>query len=255
MHGSRLVFQERHRVLWEDFVIPKVAPHEIIVETVSSAVSVGTELAVYSGTHRGFSLPNARYPRFPFYPGYAGVGTIVSVGDAVGEFHVGQTVGTAGNHATHVVCDTRSSPIRALPDGVTAETAAFTYLMAISINAVRAGRVTLGGSVLVLGAGMIGQFAAQVAHLAGARPVVLADLIPDRLRAARACGIREVTQIDDNDTETAGAPSTFSRGFDIVIEATGSPSAMSNALRAVSEGGRVVLLGSPRGQVCLVLQP
>jgi 2-desacetyl-2-hydroxyethyl bacteriochlorophyllide A dehydrogenase len=247
--GRRLAFTGVRQSSWEEVELPDApGAHEVLVETRWSAVSVGTETAIYAGTHIGFSTPGAAYPRFPHYPGYAAVGTVLAAGDAVRDLAPGQAVCLAGGHSSHVVWDTRRPPLAPLPAGLAPDLAALARLATISLNGVRLGRVALGDAVAVLGGGLIGQFAAQLARLSGGRPVVLADRLPDRLRAARQCGLQTTAAVAGEDLPAA-RELTGGRGFAVVVEATGAPAALTQALTLAADSGRVVLLGSPRGRV------
>ena len=250
MKGRRLAFTGVRQSSWEEFELPDApGAHEVLVETRWSAVSAGTETAIYAGTHIGFSTPGAAYPRFPHYPGYAAVGTVLAAGDAVRDLAPGQAVCLPGPHSSHVVWDTRRPPLAPLPAGLAPDLAALARLATISLNGVRLGRVALGDAVAVLGGGLIGQFAAQFARLSGGRPVVLADLLPDRLRAARQCGLQTTVDAAGEDLPAAVRALTGGRGFAVVVEATGAPAAVAQALTLAADSGRVVLLGSPRGRV------
>jgi len=101
---------------------------------------------------------------------------------------------------------------------------------------------------VVLGLGLIGQLAAQLCHLAGARPVIGVDLIPDRVRSAAASGIQAISA-SEADVASLVKEMTSGRMAEVMIEATGNPEVMPMALDLAAEGGRVVLLGSPRGKI------
>ena len=250
MQGQRVVFTGTRQAAWEAFAVPdRPGPHEVLVRTRWSAVSAGTETAVYAGTHSGFRTPGAAYPRYPFYPGYSATGTVVAVGDAVRGLAPGQGVFLPGGHSSHLLWDTREPQFAPLPAGLPPDIGAFARLGTISLNGVRLAELSLGVTVAVLGAGLIGQLAAQLARLAGARPVVVVDRLGQRLEAARRCGLREVIDAATHDVLEAGRAQTGGRGFDVVIEATGAPAAIAQALALTAEYGRVVLLGSPRGRV------
>lgn len=118
---------------------------------------------------------------------------------------------------------------------------------AISLEAVTRGRATAEDTVLVLGAGPIGLLATLALHDLGAT-VVTADTIPDRLEMAADMGSDHTLLIDPN----AAFPTASLEGMigahtpdgpDLVIEATGVPASLENALRAVAPGGRVVQVG------------
>lgn len=250
MRGRRLAFTGTRRAEWEEFPLPEqLDSHQVLVKTLWSAVSTGTETAIYAGTHIGFRTPGARYPTYPYLAGYAATGTVLAVGSEVHDFAPGQIVTFPGKHATHGVWDVREDPVVAVPEGVGPDVAALTRLGTISLNGIRLARISLGDRIIVMGAGLIGQFAAQFAQLSGGLPVAVADRLPDRLQAALACGIPLIVNVSERDAVTAGREISQGRGFDVVVEATGAAPVVAQALELAARFGRVVLLGSPRGRV------
>jgi threonine dehydrogenase-like Zn-dependent dehydrogenase len=111
-----------------------------------------------------------------------------------------------------------------------------------SLQGIRKVHVELGERALVLGLGLVGQLAAQLIKLDGAVPVIGVDRIQERLRIALECGIDEVIDARNENWIAKLEPKP-----QIVIESTGAPEAVSDALRAVSKYGRVSLVGCPRG--------
>jgi threonine dehydrogenase-like Zn-dependent dehydrogenase len=248
--GRRVVFSGAHQAEWQEFAVPEqLGPSEVLLRTLFSVISVGTETAVYAKTHIGFSDPAATYPRYPFRPGYAATAEVEAVGAEVQNVTAGQVLCFPGPHSSHAILNVRQQPWAPLPAGLTSLEAAFGRLATISLNGVRLASIQLGDSVCVLGAGLIGQFAAQMARLSGGRPPVIADLINSRLAAAQSCGIREVADLAGQDTSRLRQLFTNGAGFAAVIEATGAPTAVEQALKLTADYGRVVLLGSPRGTV------
>src|SRR5271155_4361250 len=75
------------------------AENQILVATEISAISPGTELAVYTGTHQWLLDPNLPDWKFPFRPGYSAAGTVAAVGAKVTGWKVGDRVSYPGNHA------------------------------------------------------------------------------------------------------------------------------------------------------------
>jgi threonine dehydrogenase-like Zn-dependent dehydrogenase len=102
--------------------------------------------------------------------------------------------------------------------------------------------------MVVYGQGLIGALAARFGHIAGCRPVLGVDPIAERRELAARAGIVPVDpgEADPADVYRALA---FGRSPEIVIEATGAPTVIPEALRVAGEMARVVLLGSPRGRV------
>src|SRR5262245_46081524 len=79
--------------------LPSPATNQIPVACEVSAVSAGTELAVYPGTHQWLKDPNLPDWKFPFKPGYSAAGAVVAVGSDVKGWQPGDRVSYPGNHA------------------------------------------------------------------------------------------------------------------------------------------------------------
>lgn len=248
--ARRIAFTGTRKLEWQDFELPDApGPSEVLVKTLWSAVSAGTETAIYAGTHIGFQTPGATYPRYPYLAGYAATGTVLAVGSDVKDLQPGQVVGYSGKHATHGLIDTRREPVIPLADGTPVDLAALARLVTISLNGVRLARISLGESVLVFGAGLIGQLAAQLCQLSGGRPVAIVDRLLGRLAVAKECGIASTLDASAGDVLAAAKAPTDGRGYDVVIEATGAAPVVAQSLQAAARYGRVILLGSPRGKV------
>jgi D-arabinose 1-dehydrogenase-like Zn-dependent alcohol dehydrogenase len=114
-----------------------------------------------------------------------------------------------------------------------------------SLHAVDLARVRLGESVAVLGVGPVGQSAVALASLSGAGEVIAVDAVEDRLAYARRMGATQAVSLATPrpDRLTAIRGMTGGRGVDVVIEASGHPDAVSEALDIVRDGGRVVVCG------------
>ncbi|MCD6291279.1 MAG: zinc-binding dehydrogenase [Anaerolineae bacterium] len=248
MEGRRLVCKAIRQVEWELYELPEApGPHEILIKAACSLISAGTEIAVYSGSHIGYTLPNAPFPKLPLTMGYALAGMVHAVGREVAGWEVGDRVLAHVPHGDWALCDVRTTLIRRLPNRISMAQGALARLGSISLGGVRQARITLGDTVVVLGLGLIGQLAARLSRLSGGRPVIGVDLIPRRVQIAAASGIHG---IDASTVSVRDAVSelTNDRMADVVVEATGNPKAMSIALGLATEGGRVISLGSPRGK-------
>lgn len=109
----------------------------------------------------------------------------------------------------------------------------------------RAG-VRLGDTVLVQGSGPVGLAAAAFAGLAGAACVLMIGAPAGRLALGRALGVDaswELGETSEADRAEGIAERTGGRGPDVVIEAAGHPSAISEGLRLVRDGGTYVVAG------------
>src|SRR5216683_2096869 len=128
--------------------LPPPAANQILVAAEASAVSAGTELAVYTGTHQWLNDPNLPDWKFPFKPGYSAAGVVVAVGSAVPRWKPGDRVSYPGNHASAELLTLGHwrGTLWPLPAGLDADKAAWACVARYGMGApIRAG-VTLGRS-------------------------------------------------------------------------------------------------------------
>lgn len=254
LRNIRLCFPGPHQLTERnDDDVPAPGAGQVVARTLFSLISPGTELALYNGTHVGIDNPANTFAKYPFYPGYATVGEVVSAAPDVAGIAGGDLVYNRGAHALYNVLTVNdpNGPVLRLDAGQRPELQVFARLAAISATAVAQSRPKLGETTVVIGMGLIGNLAAQLMALAGAR-VIGVDLAPDRLALARACGLTELVQSGPGvDLRAELAKLIGSAQVDIVVEATGVPQLVPAALDLVRPLGQVVALGSTRGRVDL----
>src|SRR5262247_268457 len=81
--------------------IPDPAPNQILIAAEYSAISAGTELAVWTGTHQWLKDPNLPDWKFPFRSGYSAAGVVEAVGSDIKDVKPGDRLSYPGNHAAH----------------------------------------------------------------------------------------------------------------------------------------------------------
>lgn len=115
-----------------------------------------------------------------------------------------------------------------------------------ALHGIERARIGIGDTVLVLGIGPVGLSLAILARAAGAGAVLAIGGPGARLPAARAVGIDDVLDFATADAavrERWVRERTQGRGADVVLEATGAPQAVVQALRCARDAGRVVVVG------------
>lgn len=250
MHARQAVITEPFKTSVREVELPPPEPNQILVATEVSAISAGTELAVYTGTHQWLKDPNLPDWKFPFRPGYSAAGTVVAVGAAVQGWQPGDRVSYPGNHASAelLTLGHERGKLWKLPDGLSAEKAAWACVARYGMGgSIRAG-ITLGRSAAVLGLGIIGQFALRCLLAAGAHPVIGIDGVRMRREAARQAGADHVVDPAAGDTREQLRRLLGTSGPEVVLDATGIPDAVPVAMSLVCDGGQVVVVGSPRGK-------
>jgi 2-desacetyl-2-hydroxyethyl bacteriochlorophyllide A dehydrogenase len=212
--------------------VPRASDGEVTVEVLTSMVSTGTERAQY------LSLPNTSVG-FPHRPGYSAAGVVLAIGRNVSGVTPGDLVAVRNVPHMSVVTAPVSSvhPVRA---SVGEEAAAMVQLGVICGEGVRRAGIENEEPVCVIGAGLIGVLSQRLAKAAGAGEATVIARSRAKERIAKAGGARFlVVDPDAKEIAALAAP--------LVIEATGDPEALSLAVAAAGQGGRIILLGSPRG--------
>ncbi len=206
------------------------APDEVTIEIVASIVSTGTERSTYSGAA-------ATRIRYPYRPGYSAAGVVVATGGKAG-LSVGDRVAASVPHAS--VATIPASLAYPVAPGVPLPDAAFVQLGVIARRGVAVAEIESGQSVCVIGSGVVGALALRLAVAAGAGDVTAVARSRRREHVARAGGAGTFLAVGDGSSlEDVAA--------DVVIDATGDPQGIFGAVSAARPGGRLVLLGSPRG--------
>jgi 2-desacetyl-2-hydroxyethyl bacteriochlorophyllide A dehydrogenase len=250
MRALQAVIVEPYRIDVREVVLPPTAANQVLVQTEASAVSAGTELAVWTGTHQWLKDPSLADWKFPFRPGYSAAGRVIAVGCDVTASKPGDRVSYPGNHASHelLTIGHERGKLWRLPDSLDAERAALACIARYGMGAgIRAG-ITLGRSAAVLGLGVIGQFALRCLLTAGAHPVVGIDGVRMRRDAARAGGADHVIDPAAGDVREQLNLALGTRGAELVADATGIPDAVPLAMALACDGGQAVVVGSPRGK-------
>src|SRR5439155_12407674 len=101
MKARQAVIVKPFEVAVREVELPAPAENQVLVECHVSAVSPGTELAVYTGTHQWLKDPKMTDWKFPFRSGYSAAGVVVAVGSKVSGVKPGDRVSYPGNHASH----------------------------------------------------------------------------------------------------------------------------------------------------------
>jgi 2-desacetyl-2-hydroxyethyl bacteriochlorophyllide A dehydrogenase len=250
LKDRRMVFPGSWQAIWQDFENrDKPGSNEVLVEATDGMINYGTLVAIYTGTHININNPAVPWPKYPHVPGGNFAGVVRDTGSAVQTVKVGDRVGYSGSYNRWHLLDPSAGHVQPIPEGVPDLQAVVAAHATISLNGIRLGRVTTGDSVVVFGQGIIGQYAAQFARIAGATRVIVVDPIEARLAISRECGADYTLNPDSVDVESEVNALTAGKGADVVIEATGAPAVIPTALHVAGWLGRVVLLGSPRGRI------
>jgi len=206
------------RITVETEPIPELKAGQVLVEVKACCVSPGTELGGVPARRRS---PNPDAPKRAF--GYSNAGVVVAQGPGCDDIPLGARVACMGGgyalHTSHAAVP-RNLAVT-IPEEVSFEAASTNHLSATALHAIRRGEFTLGEHVVVMGLGIVGYFAAQLASLAGAH-VLAVDRLPLRLQAVAATGgVERVANPDEEDVVAVAREFSRGHGFDGGIIAFG----------------------------------
>ncbi len=230
-----MAIPDRHRILMLDGYgkgrvaereTPELPPGHVLVRTRASMFSQGTQL-------RGAFL-NRREPNPGMEPrplGYQCAGDIVALGEGVTTRKVGERVacmsggprapGVGAYHADYVAVGVNlTAPI---PENVSYAQAASAHLGATAMHAIRRAELQLCENALVVGLGVVGQFATRFAAMSGAR-VVGWDPIGIRREGAEKAGAILTIDPSADDPVSPTREAALGRGLDCAVIAFGGDS-------------------------------
>lgn len=179
------------------------------------------------------------------------VAVLPSLGDGKGV--VGVT-GIQGAYTTHF----KQSPnfTRKLPDSLSNEAAALIEPLAITLNGVRRTHIDLNDRLLITGTGIIGLGCAEWARLQGADTIVMTEINIDKIAMVKATGICDhILNAGDPDIKEKLLEITKGKGFDKVIECTGSQSGMQLCIDVTRREGQITYLGIDYHPIALLTRP
>ncbi len=253
-------------LVMQDVPEPEVGINDVLIRVLRTAIC-GTDMHIYNWDKWAASTIKT-----PMVIGHEFVGEVVEVGSNVNDFRPGMIVSGEG----HVVCGRcrncmagrrhlckNTSGIGVNRQGAFAEyisvpmSNVWEHRQGIDLdvaalfdpfgNAVHTALQfdLLGEDVLITGAGPIGAMAASVARFAGARNVVITDVLDGRLERAAALGATRTVNVARESLEDVKRDLHMSEGFDIGLEMSGNGQAFNQMLEHMCHGGKVAILGIP----------
>lgn len=215
-------------------------PSFIIVKTMVSSVSAGTERANLLGDPSN----SAGTMKFPCQLGYSLSGVVVKVGDAVTKVKVGDRVACRWTtHSLYNAIDQSLAEI--IPDNVSFDEASLTNIATFPMAAIRKCRLELAESAIVMGLGVLGVFAVAELKLAGAAPIIAVDPIPEKRELALKLGA-DYAFDPFEEGFAKKVKEVTGGGAKVAIEVTGKGQGLDMVLDCMAKFGRVALLGCTR---------
>jgi (R,R)-butanediol dehydrogenase/meso-butanediol dehydrogenase/diacetyl reductase len=248
-------------------------PGELLIEVTRSGIC-GSDAGEFQHGPRQVPL-HTRHPHSghvgPMVLGHEFAGRVIGVGPDVAGFEAGQRVACGAGiscgacewcrHGRTNLCARYhtiglqvdgglAELVRApagictpVPDECTDDAAAMAQPLAVALHALDRAGINSGSTLAVIGVGGIGSFIAGAAARRGVADLLAIDVDHHRLEAARRLGARVAIDAGTGVVAEAVRAETGGEGVEAVIEASGTAEGLSEALRIVRRGGRLVVVG------------
>ncbi|MBN1349056.1 L-threonine 3-dehydrogenase [candidate division KSB1 bacterium] len=261
----------------KDIPMPQItAPDDVLIKVKATAIC-GTDLAIYNSSK---SLMHRMANAFPVITGHEFCGHVVAFGSGVSHLKEGEYVSAE----MHIVCGqcyncrhgnghvclntvikgvdgdgcfaeyvkVPASNIVLLDSSIPYEIAAYMDALGNAVHTVNSVEIA-ARRVAILGCGSIGLMAIAVARHCGAEEILATDTNDKYLEMAKAMGADRIFNVRNSNEHQefieAARSDSARQGVDVVLEISGNPSALADALSVVRMGGDISLLGLPNTNI------
>lgn len=234
MTGRGVYFTGPGSVAVRDQPIADPGPGEVRVRTERSGISPGTELLVYRDevsselpTDETIEALDGNFT-YPLQYGYAAVGRVTAVGEAVDDDWLDRRVFAFNPHESHFLAD----PETLVPTTLAPEQAVLIPNTEAAVNFVMDGRPRFGARVAVFGQGPVGLLTTAMLAEFPLTTLVTVDPCSSRRELSRSLGADRAVAPADLDSLEA---------VDIAFELSGNPAALDDAIDVTGYAGRVIV--------------
>jgi len=247
-----VTFSAPRRVELCEVPVPEPGPGKVLLRTLYSGISHGTEMAWYRGTapqaaragvRDGLFVDGPSAASYPCVQGYEEVGEVVAVGEGVRDVRPGERYATAHGHRQYAVVDPTGAYFQRLPDGFDPRHGIFLALGGVALDALLTSRIRLGESAAIFGQGVIGLLLVRLCRLAGVSPIIAIDPIASRREAAFRAGAHYAFSPDAPNLGQTIRSYARGRGVDVAFEIAGSYRALHEGFRITANPYGLVVAG------------
>lgn len=253
-----VVFESPNKVEIIDVPDPVIKENEVLIKVKASGVC-GTDVHIYEGDFIG---------TYPIIPGHEFSGEVIAIGKDVKSVKIGDKIAVDpcifcrkcsfcrenhenfcrhlkayGVHLSGGFAEMASIKEENvyLIDGLSYIEGAFVEPVGCCIHGIKQVGVNIGDHVLIFGSGPIGLILMQLCKNYGSASITVVDVFSDKLNIAKKLGATNTIISDSNLTENL--KNINEEGFQVVIDATGSPSVVQGMFSYVRDKGRLLFFG------------
>ena len=263
MKAARFIRPGLIEVREEEIPIPN--SDELLIE-VKSAGICGTDLHIYRGSNTGLVTPGTVL-------GHEFTGIVVEIGSEVKGFEKGNRVAiepnlfcghcyycrTARKHfcenwsaiglsrdgGFQEYCVIPASAAYKFPETINFQTAAFFEPLSCVLHGLERSKLKPGESVLLQGAGGIGQLFLKILSQMGLNKIIVSDIDSDKLTVAKNNGATHIINVQKEDLIQFIQETTSGYGVNVMIDAAGLASTINDSFSLLENTGRVLIFGVP----------
>lgn len=220
----------------EEEISTEPKPGEVLISNHFSLVSQSSEFQWLESDLSHVVLGTT----FPFIPGYSSAGYVLKVGEGVKDFHVGDKVIGAPVYGAHSnLTFVKAEDVYHVPDNVKLDDAVFYNLGMTAIYSLHMAQLQMGQSLAIIGYGVVGKIALQVAKASGAHPIMVLDRNDKMIELARQNGADYAFKPDDT-ANIKQALDAMGGGTDVALDASGSNQGINQSLDLAKPFGTVI---------------
>lgn len=238
MKAQQLWFTKPGKVELRESELGLLAEDDVLVKTLTSGISAGSEMLVYRGQlpkdiplDTSIKAFDGLDGSFPLPYGYACVGIIAETGSALSNKLKGKKVFAFQPHASHFICKTEQ--VIFLPDEMTIETGIFLANMETAVNFFIDGAVQHNDKVAIIGAGVVGLLLNDVLNFHYENNIAVIDTL--KIRRELAAEQRHTSSLDPDSKAIEVSK------FDLIFELSGNPQALNMAIEMCDFAGRIIV--------------
>ena len=242
---TSLYFTRKRDVFLKNEAVPEPGEREVLVETLYSSVSRGTELLLYKNeVENGISLDrswnyeeNSRQNAFKY--GYSCVGKIVSTGEKVPDEREGESVFCFHPHESHFVANIEELVL--IDEDMDLKNFLFLPTLETAVNFALEATPVIGERCVIFGQGQVGLLATYVLNHFPLDKIVTSDRYEKKRDLSKKMGaditFDSKTTVEDM-LDRSGLNET---GFDLSLELSGNLDVLQKAVDVLGFGGRVII--------------
>ena len=245
MKKVSIIFTGPRSVELRETDISPPGPSQVVVKTLFSAISPGSERLAYRGLAPEELPVDDILPSmagafvFPFQYGYSSVGVVIDVGADLSPEWQGRTVFCFQPHETFFLAE--AADLLPLPADISPEDALFLPAMETGLNLVMDGHPLIGETVVAFGQGIIGLLTAALVAMHPVSGLLTLDRHALRRQWSVKLGAAASFDPDQKDAIAGWMASQGAHGADLIYEISGDPQSLDQAVSLAGFDGRIVI--------------